>query len=115
MFLKQCYRGSGCSGHFWECVLTFIRHWVLQSDILLVSYLCVCAEDMTLHLIHGVHPIGYRSKMEASEHHFILGQSPCGRHSSTRVTFTVVRTHRAVSHETFRRKHNVVGKYHHIV
>lgn len=53
---------------------------------MVIVYLCVGTEHVALHLVHGVHSIGHRSKMEATEHHLILGESSCIKHTSTMYT-----------------------------
>lgn len=47
-----------------------------QACMCFLFYLYVGAENMALHFIHRVHPIGHSSQMEPPEHHFILRESP---------------------------------------
>lgn len=39
-------------------------------------YLGVNAENVALHLVHGVQPVGHRAQVEPLENHLVLGQSP---------------------------------------
>ena len=76
LFFSVCFLNSVSEFAHFQTFLLSNSHSVCILMHVLSFYLCVGAEHMALYFIHRVHPISNSSKMEPSEHHFILGKSP---------------------------------------